>query len=167
MIENTKYKNFKQQIDSYRAAVYAFQDRYKALPGDFANTNGELTAPAGVTLQTGDNNGQIAGTWCNVANEESCAVWQHLILSGLISGNPATVDGTIAPTHAYGGLFSSIASVNFSGATRTRVMINPIPGDIAQRLDTDIDDGNPASGDVVRSNGTAYGTGNVAVFVNL
>ncbi len=155
MVENTKYKNFKQQIDSYRAAAYSFQDRYKALPGDYALASTKLTAPSGVTIQNGNGDGSVGGGYCNVANEESCVVWQHLILAGLIGGDASATDATARRAHAYGGVVSSIATGNWAnGRNELKVLMQGVPGEAAQRLDDELDDGNATSGDVARYGGS-------------
>lgn len=171
MVENTKYKNFKQQIDSYRAAVYSFQDRYRALPGDFDQASAKLTAPAGVTIQDGNGNGQIQGGYCNVANEEACVVWQHLILAGLIGGDASATDATARKTHAYGGTVSSISTGNWAnGRMELKILMQGVPGEVAQRMDDELDDGNATSGDVARYGGAGatYNPNQVLnVFVSL
>ncbi|HEC15715.1 MAG TPA: prepilin-type N-terminal cleavage/methylation domain-containing protein [Sedimenticola sp.] len=155
MIENTKYKNFKQQIDSYRGAVYSFQDRYKALPGDFAQASTKLTAPAGVTIRNGNGNGQVQGGYCSADNEEACIVWQHLILAGLIGGDASATGTNARRTHTYGGMISSIATGNWAnGRTELKILMQGVPGDVAQRLDDELDDGNATSGDVARYGGS-------------
>ena len=171
MVENTKYKNFKQQIDSYRAAAYSFQDRYRALPGDFAQASVKLTAPAGVTIQNGNGNGSVAGGYCGTANEEACIVWQHLILAGLIGGDAGATDATARRTHSYGGVISSISTGNWAnGRNELKILMNGIPGEVAQRLDDELDDGNATSGDVARygGSGATYNqNASLNVFVSL
>ncbi|MCF6282440.1 MAG: prepilin-type N-terminal cleavage/methylation domain-containing protein [Candidatus Polarisedimenticolaceae bacterium] len=155
MVENTKYKNFKQQIDSYRAAVYSFQDRYRALPGDYALASTKMTAPAGVTIRNGNGNGAVAGGYCDAANEEACVVWQHLILAGLIGGDASATDATARRVHAYGGVVSSISTGNWAnGRNELKILMQGIPGEVAQRLDDELDDGNATSGDVARYGGS-------------
>jgi len=155
MIENTKYKNYKQQIDSYRAAVYSFQDRYKALPGDFAQASTKLTAPSGVTIRNGNGDGSVQGGYCSTNNEEACVVWQHLILAGLIGGDASATGTTARRTHTYGGFISSIATGNWAnGRNELKILMQGVPGEVAQRLDDEIDDGNATSGDVARYGGS-------------
>ncbi|MDK9694224.1 MAG: prepilin-type N-terminal cleavage/methylation domain-containing protein [Sulfurimonas sp.] len=68
MIESTKIKKVKTDIDSIVAATYAYQDKKGVLPGD-ANTNG--------LIETGESN----------------SAWSALIDEGLVSGDKAIQGG--------------------------------------------------------------------------
>jgi prepilin-type N-terminal cleavage/methylation domain-containing protein len=84
----------------YIQAVSAFQQKYGALPGDFATATSYWTvsangcAPAYATPATttttcsGDGNGQIgtSGTTTNAPSEDFL-FWQHLALAQMISGS--------------------------------------------------------------------------------
>jgi prepilin-type N-terminal cleavage/methylation domain-containing protein len=155
LIENTKYKNFVQQINAYRSAVYSFQDRYKALPGDFSQASTKLTAPAGVTIINGNGNGSVGGGYCDEANEESCVIWQHLILAGFIGGDASKTDADARRTQTYGGFISSISTGTWANNRNDlKMLMNGVPGDVAQRYDDEFDDGNATSGDVARYGGS-------------
>jgi prepilin-type N-terminal cleavage/methylation domain-containing protein len=170
LIENTKYKNFVQQINGYRSAVYSFQDRYKALPGDFALATTKLTAPSGVTIVNGNGNGAIEGGYCDAANEESCIVWQHLILAGFLGGDASQTGTGARKTHTYGGFISSISTGTWANNRNDmKILMNGVPGKVAQRYDDEFDDGNATSGDVARYGGTGatYADTPLDVFVTL
>ena len=62
-------------IANLETALSAFQARYSALPGDFI-----AASAAGLGNAAGDGDGLIAGI-------ESCAVFEHLQLSGFIQGS--------------------------------------------------------------------------------
>jgi len=150
LIDNAKYKNFSKQIDSYRAAIYTFQDRYRGLPGDLLNVSSLDSAAV-----AGDGDGQIEGGWCDVAGEESCKVWSHLRYAGVISGDPTDTGTTASPTHTYGGLVSSISTGNWAnGVTEIKVLTQNIPGQVAQRYDNEFDDGDATTGNVARNGGS-------------
>ena len=58
MIENARIKNLINDIDGVSAAIYAYQDRYKSLPGD-----DKLASNAGrgwTNAVAGDGNGRLA-----------------------------------------------------------------------------------------------------------
>ncbi|MCF6282003.1 MAG: hypothetical protein L3J28_07295 [Candidatus Polarisedimenticolaceae bacterium] len=155
MVANSDYEHFKQQISSYQSAVERFEARYKALPGDYASASTELTAPAGVTIQNGNGNGAVMGGFCNVANEEACIVWQHLILAGLIEGDVRATDTTARQRHIYGGVVSSMATGDYAnGKGELKMLLEGVPADVAQRLDDEMDDGNATSGNIARYGGT-------------
>ena len=166
LIDNARYKNFVKEIESYRAAVSTFQDMFQGLPGDLLNT--AALDPAAVS---GNGDGQIQGGFCDVATEESCLAWSHLRYAGIIPGDPTTTGLNSSPSHAYGGLVSSIATGNWAnGVTENKVLTRGIPGDVAQRYDNEFDDGNATTGDVARFGGTGA-TYNLAtthnVFISL
>jgi prepilin-type N-terminal cleavage/methylation domain-containing protein len=165
MIENARFRSFVQEIDGYRAAFYTFQDRFRALPGDISNT-----APLDAAATAGNGDGQIRNGWCNAANEEACLVWSHLRYAGIITGDPTLTDADARPNHAYGGPVSSIATGPWgNGITEHVIMLQAVPGDIAQRYDDANDDGDATSGRIARIGGAgaAWGTNNVNMVVSL
>ncbi len=153
MIANSRFKSLQSDIEAYRAAFYTFQDRFGALPGDFAQANTRLNPAAtnGITPV-----GTISGATCATAGEESCLVWQHLRYANLIPGDP-TLAGTAAnPTHAYGATSFGMWTGVFAGRTGVWLSMEDIPADAAARYDREMDDGNGATGSVVTSNAAAY-----------
>jgi prepilin-type N-terminal cleavage/methylation domain-containing protein len=165
MIENARYKNFAKEIESYRAAFYTFQDMQGGLPGDLLNTS-SLNASAAA----GNGNGQIAGGYCDVANEESCKVWSHLRYANLIPGDPTLVDITSRPSHAYSGPISSISTGNWgNGVTEHKLILQSLPGDVIQRYDNEFDDGDATSGSVTRygGSGSTYASTPLNIMISL
>jgi len=157
MIENAKFKKFAKEMDSYRAAFHTFQDMQRGLPGDLGNVS---SLDAAATAGNGD--GQIAGGYCGTANEEACLVWSHLRYAKLIPGDPTLNDATSRPTHAYGGPVSSFSTGNWgNGITEHKILLQSVPGDVAQRYDDEQDDGDATSGNIARlgGSGSNYTTG--------
>lgn len=160
VITNAKIKNINNDFSGISAAVYSYQDRYSALPGDDAaadaHVNGKVPTTAG-----GD--GIINGTFddANCTNPaatddpEGCLVWEHLRRAGLVTGDVAsgiqalnafngltgleTGDGVAANDNSINGLF-----IGFAGIT----------GDMAVILDAQNDDGNPNLGSIRAVNAT-------------
>ena len=154
LIDNSKYKNFTKQIESYRGAFYTFQDTYQAIPGDILNIDALDTSAV-----PGNGNGAIGGNLCNTNDEEPCTVWSHLRYAGIIAGDPADTGATASPTHTYGGLVDTIVTVNWGNTIReNKIIALGIPGDVAQRYDNEYDDGDATSGSVSRrgGSGTTY-----------
>ncbi len=145
MIANAKYKNLRSDINSYSAAFYSFQDRYRALPGDFDDAVAKLNAAA----TAGNGAGTIGGNTCLTNGEESCLVWQHLRYANLISGDPTQTGRTANPSHSYGGEVQGIFYGVYGGRTGSWMMLAGLPPDVAQRLDEDTDDGVANAGTVV------------------
>ena len=146
MIDNARYKRLVADLDSFRTEVFMFQDRYGALPGDMVNANTRLN-PAALN---GNGDGSITNSFCSNAGEESCLVWSHLRYAGLLSGDPTLTDTAARITdNPYGGIYDAIATGNWGNRrNELKILMRNIPGDVAQRLDDDIDDGDPRTGDV-------------------
>lgn len=154
MIANAKYKNLQSDVKSYTAAFYTFQDRFGRLPGDMnaATAQAQLNpaAPGGNGNGVyGNNNNQT----CGGAATEACIAWQHLRYANLIPGDPTLTGATANPVHTYGGQVQGI----FSGTNGTRtgnwIQLQNVPGDVAARLDRELDDGAGDAGTVFCFNG--------------
>lgn len=170
MIANAKYKNLRNDVNSYSAAFYSFQDRYRALPGDMtqADAQNQLNPAA----PGGNGNGLVTGGVCTAAGNESCRMWQHLRYANLIPGDPTTTGTNANPSHAYGGPVRGIWYATQGGRTGHWLALVNLPSDVAQRLDRDIDNGTANSGTVfcfANCGGGAYpaagGTVSVAVML--
>jgi prepilin-type N-terminal cleavage/methylation domain-containing protein len=93
MITQAKIKNVIADMSGVSAAMYGYQDRYRALPGDDKNAGTRWTTGTGTA--SGDGNGIITGaynvdvtaapTTALLANEAGF-FWHHLRLAGFISG---------------------------------------------------------------------------------
>ena len=57
LITSARVRNLISQQDGIKAAFFGFQDRYRALPGDYANASANIKCPA--ACLNGDGNGQI------------------------------------------------------------------------------------------------------------
>ncbi len=133
MIESAKSKKVKTDIDNIVAAVYSYQDKFNALPGDDKKDRSNLGA--GCASQ-GDGNGLIDTT-----TEAVCA-WQELIAAGFISGDANQTDeGLVAKKSPYGGIYS------FKAAGKNYILMSA-PFDVIQSLDEKYDDGKYNSGDI-------------------
>ena len=79
MIVQARIKNVIADMTGVSAAMYGYQDRYRALPGDDANA----TRWAGAAV--GNGNGIIEGTYLAAAGE-SAEFWGHLRSAGFVAG---------------------------------------------------------------------------------
>ena len=86
IITNAKIKNLESDFNGISAAIYSYQDRYRAIPGDDKNTVARWT----VAVPPGDGNSKIAaGNTIHkfdstTAGEESRLFWLHLRNAGLV-----------------------------------------------------------------------------------
>nr|CRH07068.1 putative fimbrial protein. partially(N-terminal) similar to the PilA in Pseudomonas aeruginosa [Candidatus Magnetococcus massalia] len=109
LIRNARAHNIADQGSSVKAAVLGFQDRYRAMPGDYSAADQNIVnadslpncGSTDITDGNGDGNGRIGGADttsgetaaanddCTRANELALS-WAHLSMAGFLSG---TYDG--------------------------------------------------------------------------
>lgn len=143
LVTQARIKNIANDLNGVTAAVYSYQDRYRNLPGDDATACGRWGAS-----QRGNGNGSLetsnaalCGT--GTAAPENQVFWQHLRLSGLISGDATSTD---APLNASGGrTVVQSGALNLAGLA---VCSSQLPAKIAAAIDSQFDDGNPGTGTV-------------------
>lgn len=148
--------------ESARAAWLGFQDRYRALPGDYDAADRNIR---GVS-KTGNGDGRVEAAATSVIGPngvaaEAVLAWDHLSKSRFIAGEynfsaQATTDvnalATAVPRNLYGGF----ADIAYDGAYGNPATTNPerhtlktgqfIPVAILAEIDRKIDDGKPWSG---------------------
>lgn len=175
LINSAKVKNIANDLRAVSTFIYAYQDKFKALPGDDplvvnhvgAGGAGGLATTANATLCSAPNpspcagDARINGAWNAPAATESYLFWQHVRMANLASGTPDITSGEYLPRNADGG------PLGITGDPVSTVVPNPWPanfyvctagvqGRFARQIDTTIDDGNTATG-TVRVLGTAAG----------
>ena len=156
LITSARVRNIIAQLDGAKAAFFGFQDRYRALPGDFTAATTQITG----ATQNGNGDGQITGT-------EAIAVWDHLSHAGFINGTyvyNATESAATTPTNPYGGRLQIINDAVYADAGTPTMRLNlktgpQIPVNILAEIDRKIDDGNALRGNMRFS---AYAGGGTA-----
>ncbi len=158
LISSARVRNLVSQIDGTKAAFFGFQDRYRALPGDFNLATTQIPN----ATQNGNGDGQIVGT-------ESIALWDHLSHAGFINGTfvyAAVETNATTPRNPYGAFMQVIFDNVYQGTVATpatarhNLKTGPnIPVDILAEIDRKIDDGNAETGTMRFS---AYAAGGVA-----
>lgn len=158
LIFNSKVKASYNLGRELTAAMYAYQDRYKVLPGDDSNavTRFPSASPA-TTAGNGDGfMNQIVNWNCaGVVTGDNCRFFHHLRLAGFISGsasdNPqAALGGSV--NVAQGNYFVSSASTSPAMA----YWYGSLTAKSGQAVDLGFDDGNPATGAFRCQNLTSY-----------
>lgn len=147
LITQAKIKNISNDLNGVVAAVHAYQDRYRRLPGDDPGAASRWTLLNGTTV-TGDNT--ISGSYFAAPTDtgpESTLFWAHLRLAGFIAGDTSTVqNASIQPLNAAGGIMG--VQNGGLGLVGTIVCVDRLPAKIAQALDSQMDDGNARTGQV-------------------
>jgi prepilin-type N-terminal cleavage/methylation domain-containing protein len=156
MITQAKIKNVIADVTGVSAAMYGYQDRYRALPGDDRTAQGRWNNPA---LPASNGNGVIEGTYNSItATDESRLFWDHLRRAGFISGT-----GNEQPFNAVSGRTGVQTGDGVGGPNGVLGIANPpntqhfnslilctanLPDKIAVSVDAQMDDGNGAAGSV-------------------
>ncbi|HMV17869.1 MAG TPA: prepilin-type N-terminal cleavage/methylation domain-containing protein [Rhodocyclaceae bacterium] len=167
LINSAKVKSLINDFRNVATFAYAYQDRFRALPGDDAGAASHLSG--GVKASTGGTagNGRIEGNWnSTTATDEAVLFWQHVRLANLASGdgrNPG-LEGLVIldwlPRNAAGGRTGITGVAPITGwAGNFFVCQDNIPGSLARQVDIAMDDGQPAAGSVrLLANGSASGS---------
>lgn len=175
MVENARVTAFIKQVNSYQAALVAFQDAYNALPGDMVTATMRIPNCTGSTFCVDGDGNTLVGvypanfftnqTGTALPQVEATMFWKHLALADFITGvngsaNPAfPVWGETHPSAKTNGGFgvvtynhtghSGIWVINRSmpaGAAFLTQGRNPISPRLAEQIDRKMDDGLPDDG---------------------
>ncbi|MEW6293702.1 MAG: prepilin-type N-terminal cleavage/methylation domain-containing protein [Pseudomonadota bacterium] len=150
LINSAKVKNLANDFRSIPTFVYAYQDKYKRLPGDDPTADSNVGAPA---TEVGDGDGRIEGAWnsapaSGACSTESCRFWLHVRLANLAAGT-TTLGAGYQPTNAEGAPLGITGDTLVTGwAGNFFVCSAGIQGRFARQLDTTIDDGVANTGNV-------------------
>jgi len=151
LINSAKVKNLANDFRVIPTYIYAYQDKFKALPGDDRTADTHVT---GATNPPAANagNGVINGNWNSTTNtDESFLFWQHVRLANLAAGPTGLADATYIPQNAVGGTLgvssTQGAQVHITGMTGTyQICSKGLLGKFVKQLDIQMDDGNTATG---------------------
>ncbi len=165
LINSARVKNLANDFRTIPTYIYAYQDKFRALPGDDAQVGTHIsgatlaTTPAGV-----QGNGVIEGNWnSTTATDETSLFWQHVRLANLASGPTVITD--MSDADPYVPKNANSGRIGISSAQNAQIQIdnlaanatNPmrgtyqicsksILGKFVKQLDIQMDDGNTASG---------------------
>jgi prepilin-type N-terminal cleavage/methylation domain-containing protein len=153
MITQARIKNVVNDFNGITAAYFAYQDRYRQVPGDdnqasvrWANPN----PPGGSVNGTG--NGVISGQYMTPApadlvatpptdpgTGESNNFWWHLRLAGFVAGATSGQAAWSQPVNAVGGLVG-VQNGAPGGLSGLVLCSANVPDKIASAVDTQVDD---------------------------
>jgi len=159
LITSAKVKRVAGQLDEIRSAYFGFQDRFKALPGDYASAGANLNCGT-LTCLHGNGNGRVRENEPVVDGNqphEELLLWSHLSTAGFLKGSYTMSDGesqasdSNAPKNPYAMYLQIAFDGNYgSGANGlARHNLNTgaqIPVSVLMELDRKIDDGKPYKG---------------------
>ena len=161
MITQAKIKNVINDFNGISAAIYSYQDRYRALPGDELSSN--TTSRWGTNAYGGDGNGTFCTSSCGTSapkynssatsapasgGSETNLFWLHLRLAGFVPGSTDTTSAAsiLQPNNAVNGLIG--VQTTGMGFTSNIVCSSNLPDKVAISVDTQMDDGSAVRGSV-------------------
>ena len=167
LINSAKVKNMINDFRTVSSLVYSYQDRFKAFPGDQSQAQldnsfgaaalAQVCTPTAVGL-CGPGNARIDGDWnATTVAHETYVFWQHVRLANLASGVVTPTAANYDPVNADGGRIGIESGLDAAGVpapwiTGMRgsfyVCSTGILGRYVRQLDTTMDDGNTAGGNV-------------------
>ncbi|MDR0701880.1 MAG: prepilin-type N-terminal cleavage/methylation domain-containing protein [Azoarcus sp.] len=152
LIDSAKAKNLAQDFRTVPMLINAYQDKFRALPGDDSRAIAHVCpATDAACTVNGDANGNIGGNWNDETADATEAIyfWQHIRLANLATGATGIADAEFLPLNSVGGRIG----IQAGGATAplgvpgSYAMCSAgIPGKLIRQLDGMLDDGDPASG---------------------
>jgi prepilin-type N-terminal cleavage/methylation domain-containing protein len=152
LITAARVRNLVAQQDGIKAAFFGFQDRYRALPGDYRDAGVNLNCPGGCPSGNGD------GRITDGTPREDIFVWTHLSAAGFLNGSYSATSAANAlqpdntPTNPYSTYIRLAYDNSFGGSAYTQTARhnlktgNQVPVAILAEVDRKIDDGNAYSG---------------------
>jgi prepilin-type N-terminal cleavage/methylation domain-containing protein len=157
LIGSARVRHLISQQDSVRTAFLGFQDRYRALPGDYAAADTNINCIAS-TCMAGNGNGLIEPAATGSVAHEEILAWNHLSAAGFLAGSYAMANASIAvpdetntPKNIYTIYIQLVYDNNWGVSGNTLYKINLktgslLPVELLAEIDRKIDDGKPYSG---------------------
>ncbi len=146
LVDSARVRAMSTEISGIQTAMLSFQDRYRAIAGDFSKASLQIDSAA----VAGNGNGRID------ASAERAGVWQQLSLAGFISGSYDGVQGATgtasdvncSPTTCPQNPFSGFYKISYgsqaadSGDAANEIFTgDQVPVHILSQLDARLDDG--------------------------
>ncbi len=160
LINSARVKNLSTDFRNVPVFIYGYQDKFRALPGDDI----AATTHVGASATNGDGDGVIEGDWDDALTApptESFLFWQHVRMAGLAPGPTSTAATDYQQRNAVGGVVGIQSTAPFTNITGTYFICSGgILGKFAKQLDSQLDDGNTATGSLMV--GTSTGVAVVA-----
>lgn len=148
-IERSRINQAIEALNGTTAAVFAYQDRYGRTPGDdgpAASLAARGTVWSAVTAGDVDGQLDVGINQLFTGNGESAPFWQQLRAAGFWSGDPAVTGQPALPKNPWGGLVSVLADDMGGGLAGNKVCMSQVPGAAASAIDSELDDGDGATG---------------------
>lgn len=151
LVDSARVRAMSNEINGIQTAMLAFQERYRAIPGDFSKAPTQIDS---ATL-AGNGNGQVD------TSAERAGVWQQLSMAGFISGSYDGIQGSAGsstdsecgpstcpqnPFNGYYKLSYGSQAADAGSAANEMFTGNQVPVHILAQLDARLDDGKANTG---------------------
>lgn len=151
LVDSARVRAMSTEISGIQTAMLSFQERYRALAGDFSKAALQIDSAA----VDGNSNGRID------AAAERAGVWQQLSLAGFVSGNydgsqsatgtasDVTCSPATCPQNPFSGYYKisyGSQAVNIEAAANEIFTGGKVPVHILSQLDARLDDGDASTG---------------------
>ena len=153
LVEAARVQALVAQQGAVTAALLAFQDRFRAWPGDYGNTQAAIDCE-GSPCPGGNDNGIVEAESSN----EDIIAWTQLSATGFLSEyfrieSPTTMTPSPAntPRNVFGGYLhigsDALWGTSTNAANKLNVKAgNYVPVEVLAEIDRRIDDGRPVTG---------------------
>src|SRR6476661_5838167 len=156
LITSARVRNLISQQDGVKTAFFGFEDRYRAVPGDYSQAGININCGATACIN-GNGNGRIEAGTGGAIHEEILA-WQHLSAAGylratyrMISDSESVAAPTNTPRNVFGGYLEIVFDTDWGYGANTVARHNIktgnfIPVAVLSEVDRKVDDGRPGTG---------------------
>lgn len=167
LISNGQVRQVIAAHDGHRAAILAFQDRFRSLPGDYPDAKANIEN----VQHTGNGNGRVESNASAMAPTgvaaEDILAWDHLSKAHFIQGAyefNAIPSAASLPRNRYGGFVDFAYDAAYAATSGTPPQHhtlktgNQIPVELLAQVDQKIDDGDALAGNFRFSDYARSGT---------
>lgn len=143
ILTNAKIKKIENDYNGVKVAIYLYQNRYAALPGD----DGGAKMRFGEEITDGDGNRFINGVFDSTEDtDESRLFWSHLRSAGLTAGEKISTEQPLHPFQGIIGVSSETWGRSPLAIVGTFVAFTNISNKVALILESRSDDNDPYRG---------------------
>jgi prepilin-type N-terminal cleavage/methylation domain-containing protein len=158
LVDNSRAKSLANDFRDIQVALFGYQDRFRALPGDDSAASTNLS-PGTSSIYDGNGNLRIEGG-LNVHMSESFFLWQHVRLAGFLQGIANAEASGYVPLNSSGGSLgvTDISNSPITGMGGGYIICSDnISGRLVKQLDMMLDDGYTAKGSMLVSHANSGG----------
>lgn len=174
LINSARVKNLATDFRNIPLFIYGYQDRFRTLPGDDIAVVAHVGGILATTPADTQGNGVINGNWnSTTGTDESFLFWEHVRRAQLAPGTTDIASDDYRPINAAGGRIGIQSGTNVMAGSPIQdgtagirgayvICSEGILGNFAIQLDTQMDDGNTATGSMMATPNDGYAIGAAA-----